>query len=33
MSVSTLAEGDCGLGTLIWIAAKRENPVNPVNPV
>jgi hypothetical protein len=27
------AGGDWCLGALIWRAAKRENPVNPVNPV
>jgi hypothetical protein len=27
------AEGDWCLAALIWRAAKRENPNNPVNPV
>jgi hypothetical protein len=33
MSVFTLAEGDWDLGALIRRATKKENPVNPVNPV
>jgi hypothetical protein len=33
MGVFTLAEGDCGLGALFRRATKKENPINPVNPV
>jgi hypothetical protein len=33
MSLFTLAAGDWGLDALIRRAAKRKNPINPVNPV
>ena len=33
MSVLTFAGGDWCLGALFWRAAKKENPINPVNPV